>query len=227
MTLIYAHRGASGDFPENTLLAVRQALAQGVDGIELDLHATADGIPVVIHDRAVARTTNGRGYVDEMTLARLRTLDAGHGERIPTLAEVLDLVGGVAHLDLEIKGNGIERAVLDVLGGFPSARWAISSFNWDTLRRVRDSAPAAELWPLSEHWGHDVAAVAAELCSPVVALFADALTPDSAAAIASAGLRAMVWTVNDVAEATRVRALGAFALCTDVPHRVMVALREE
>ena len=88
MTLIYAHRGVSAIHPENTLRAFRHALAIGVDGIELDVHATADGIPVVIHDRDVGRTTDGSGYVDQIPLARLATFDAGDGERVPTLAEV-------------------------------------------------------------------------------------------------------------------------------------------
>src|SRR3712207_4482331 len=113
MTLIYAHRGASAHHPENTLRAFRHALALGVDGIELDVHATAEGIPVVIHDRDVGRTTGGFGYVDQMPLAQLETLDAGNGERVPRLAEVLTLVGDAAHLDIEVKGSDVERAVLD------------------------------------------------------------------------------------------------------------------
>src|SRR5215207_5148781 len=100
--LIYAHRGASVDHPENTLRAFRHALALGVDGIELDVHATADGIPVVIHDRDIRRTTTGVGYVDEIPLAWLQTFDAGAGERVPSLAEVLALVGDAARLDVEI-----------------------------------------------------------------------------------------------------------------------------
>src|SRR5918997_6417535 len=120
MPLIYAHRGASAIHPENTLRAFQHALALGVDGIELDVHATADGIPVVIHDRDVGRTTDGTGYVDEIQLARLQTFDAGDGERVPTLAEVLELVGSAAHLDVEIKGSGVERAVLDVLAQYPN-----------------------------------------------------------------------------------------------------------
>src|SRR5215203_4636045 len=105
---IYAHRGASAHHPENTLIAFRHALAIGVDGIELDVHATADSIPVVIHDRDVGRTTDGTGHVDEIPLATLQTFDAGDGERVPTLAAVLELVGGAAHLDVELKGTGIE-----------------------------------------------------------------------------------------------------------------------
>src|SRR5215212_4855372 len=99
MMLIYAHRGASAIHPENTLRAFRHALAIGVDGIELDVHATADGIPVVIHDRDIGRTTDGDGYVDQISLERLETFDAGQGERVPKLAEVLALVGDTAHLD--------------------------------------------------------------------------------------------------------------------------------
>src|SRR5688500_13960935 len=115
MVLIYAHRGGSAIHPENTLRAFRHALASGVDGIELDVHATADGVPVVTHDRDVGRTTDGSGYVDQIPLVRLESFDAGDGERVPTLAEVLGLVGDAAHLDIEIKGIGVERAVLDVL----------------------------------------------------------------------------------------------------------------
>src|SRR5918997_6922480 len=88
--------------------------------------------------------------VDGIPLARLETLDAGNGERVPTLAEVLALVGDAAHLDVEIKGTGIERAVLDVLAQYPAVRWAISSFDWDTLRTVRRLDPMAEVWPLAE-----------------------------------------------------------------------------
>ena len=220
MTLIYAHRGASAMHPENTLRAFRQALASGVDGIELDVHATADGIPVVIHDRNVERTTNGTGYVDEIPLARLETFDAGDGERVPTLTEVLALVGDAAHLDVEIKGTGIERAVLDVLAQYPAVRWAISSFAWDTLCAVRQLDPVAEVWPLAERVDDDLIAVAAELGSPAVSLLTGAYTAETGAKLRAAGLRVIVWTVNDPREARRIDDLGAFALCTDDPQRI-------
>jgi glycerophosphoryl diester phosphodiesterase len=218
--LIYAHRGASVDHPENTLRAFRHALALGVDGIELDAHATADGIPVVIHDRDIRRTTTGVGYVDEIPLARLETFDAGAGERVPTLAEVLALVGDAARLDVEIKGLGSERAVLEVLAKYPAVKWAISSFDWDTLRTVRKLDPVAELWPLAERCGDDLIEIAAELASPAVSLFTGAYTTETAPKLRDAGLRVVVWTVNDPREARRVADLGAFALCTDDPQRI-------
>jgi glycerophosphoryl diester phosphodiesterase len=225
MTLIYAHRGVSVIHPENTLRAFRHALASGVDGIELDVHATADGIPVVIHDQDVGRTSDGTGYVDQIPLAQLETLDAGDGERVPTLAAVLALVGDAAHLDVEIKGTGIERAVLEVLGHYPAVRWAISSFAWDTLRAVRRLNPVAEVWPLAERVDDDLSAIAAELGSPAVSLFTGAYTAETAARLRAAGLRVIVWTVNDPREARRVADLGAFALCTDDPQRISASGR--
>jgi glycerophosphoryl diester phosphodiesterase len=222
MTQIYAHRGSSAIHPENTLRAFRHALAIGVDGIELDVHATADGTPVVIHDRDVGRTTDGAGYVDQIPLAQLETFDAGHGERVPTLAEILGLVGAAAHLDIEIKGTRIEHAVLDVLAEFPAVRWAISSFAWDTLRTVRRLDPVAEVWPLAERVGDDLFTIAAELASPAVSLFTGAYTAENAAKLRDAGLGVIVWTVNDPREARRIADLGAFALCTDDPQRLSV-----
>ena len=222
MTQIYAHRGSSAIHPENTLRAFRHALAIGVDGIELDVHATADGTPVVIHDRDVGRTTDGTGYVDQIPLARLETFDAGHGERVPTLAEILELVGDAAHLDIEIKGTRIEHAVLDVLAEYPAVRWAISSFAWDTLRTVRRLDPVAEVWPLAERVGDDLFTIAAELASPAVSLFTGAYTAENAAKLRDAGLGVIVWTVNDPREARRIADLGAFALCTDDPQRLSV-----
>jgi glycerophosphoryl diester phosphodiesterase len=221
MTLIYAHRGISAMHPENTLRAFRRALAIGVDGIELDVHPTADGIPVVIHDRDVGRTTDGAGYVDQIPLVQLKTFDAGDGERVPTLAEVVALVGDAAHLDIEIKGSDVERAVLDVLAQHPTVRWAISSFSWDTLRTVRRQDPVAELWPLAERAGDDLTAIADELAAPAVSLFTGAYTAQNALTLRSAGLRVMVWTVNDPQEAQRVKDLGAFGLCSDDPQRLM------
>ena len=224
---IYAHRGDSGSSPENTLLAFRRALAAGVDGIELDVHATADHVPVIIHDRTLTRTTNGAGHVADLTYAQIATLDAGAGERIPTLAQALELVGDRVHLDIEVKGNGIEAEVLRVLGRYPSARWAISSFDWQTLRRLRRLDARAELWPLAEGADEALIAIARELGAPAVSLAQAAYTAASAAALREAGLAAVIWTVNDPEEARRLRDLGAVALCTDHPRRIAAALARQ
>ena len=108
-----AHRGASRQYPENTLLAFRKAIEQGVDYLEMDLHLTKDREIVVMHDETLDRTTNGTGYIWDQTLEELRKLDAGQGERIPTLAEVIDLVRPTpVRLCLELKYE-IEREYTD------------------------------------------------------------------------------------------------------------------
>ncbi len=223
--LIYAHRGASGRHPDNPLRAFRAAIDDGADGVELDLHATADGVPVVIHDRDLARTTTGAGPVEALTLAELRSFDAG-GEPVPTFAEVLDLLAGRLRLDIELKQAGIERQVLEVLARYPHATWAISSFAWDILRAVRRMSARAELWPLAEAVDEPLLAAAEALNSPNVALAANAFDAASAIRLREAGLGVVVWTVNDPDEARRMRDLGARALCTDEPAAIRAALAQ-
>jgi glycerophosphoryl diester phosphodiesterase len=100
-----AHRGASASYPENTLLAFRKAMETGVDALELDVHRTQDDQLVVIHDSKLDRTTTGQGRVREHTLSQVRSYDAGQGEKVPTLAEVVQLVAGTpVRLCVEIKG---------------------------------------------------------------------------------------------------------------------------
>jgi len=123
-TLDIAHRGASTAAPPNTLAAFEKAIELGADGIEFDVHLSADGVPVVIHDFTVNGTTNGSGRVASLTLVQLKQLDAGSyfdpafaGERIPTLAEVLEAVGSRLLLNIELKStslrdNGLEQAVI-------------------------------------------------------------------------------------------------------------------
>jgi len=218
--LIYGHRGSSGTAPENTLAAFEQAIAEGADGIEFDVQATADGVPVVLHDRDVSRTTTGRGNVDELTLAELRGFDAGQGQRVPTLEEVMDLTAGRVRLDVELKQGGIERDVLDVLDRYPEAEWAISSFDWTILATVRGLAPAAELWPLTVVLGENAVAFARSIEATAIALRGDAVTREVVARLGDAGLDLVVWTVNGVEDARLAREMGVAVLITDVPGTI-------
>src|SRR5919202_5121590 len=118
---VVGHRGAMGHCPENTLASFERGLELGADWIELDVHLSRDGALVVIHDETLDRTTNGSGLVKDHTLAQLERLDAGGGQRIPTLDEILEWAraNGVV-LDIEIKNaplyyNGIEAAVVRAL----------------------------------------------------------------------------------------------------------------
>lgn len=222
---IYGHRGSSGTDPENTMRAFQAALTAGVDGVELDVHASADGVPVVIHDQDVSRTTDGAGEVTAMTFTELQRLDAGLGEPVPSLEGVLSLLAGPVTIDLEVKQPGIEAAVLDLLGRFPDADWFISSFDWNVLREVRRLSDTATVWPLALAADEALYAVAAELQSPGIALLHDAYTADVAARCREAGLAVAVWTVNDPDEGRRVQDLGAAILMTDYPGMMRTTLK--
>lgn len=214
---IYAHRGFSAAHPENTIEAFRAALDLGVYGVELDVHASADGIPVVIHDAELERTTNGTGLVTSKTVAELAALDAGNGQKVPTFEEVVALANGRFHFDIEIKGQNCEQGVLDVLARYPETRAAISSFDWDVLRTVRRLAPDFDLWVLTPTIDDAAIAAAHELDATTLAVYHLSITQSSIAAAAASGLAVMAWTVNTQSEADRLRALGVVAICTDDP----------
>jgi glycerophosphoryl diester phosphodiesterase len=223
--LIYGHRGASATEPENTLRAFERAIEAGADGLEFDVQVSADGVPVLIHDREVSRTTNGRGNIDELSLAEIKRLDAGGGERVPTFAEALDAIGVRAHLDIEVKQGGIEREILAVLAEHPQTRWTISCFDWDVLRKIRGLDANADLWLLSYNVAAAVLDTAKQIGASGVALDREGFNQESAKQLRDAGLKTVIWTVNDVEEAIRCRKLGASGICTDEPVAMISSLR--
>ena len=154
---IWAHRGASNVAPENTLAAFGAALEAGADGIELDVHLSRDGVPVVLHDDTLERTTNGRGAVLAVPARDLLRLDAGgwfsprfRGEGIPTLAQVLLWAGERLRLNIEIKSAAAGAAVLDLLGDFPGLHPLVSSFDHGLLERLRHRSGDLALGFLTE-----------------------------------------------------------------------------
>ena len=211
MSLVYAHRGASAYAPENTLEAFRLAMEMGADGFELDVHLSADGQLVVIHDETVDRTTNGTGLVREMTLAQLRALDASNGmqeyrgARIPTLEEVYQLVRDTHHIvNVEIKTDeyfypGIEAACLELTRKMGMMdRVIFSSFNHFSLLTLRAMAPEAKLGMLYA----DVLVNAWDYAGTLNVDYLHPMkmnlyTPDFAAGARNAGFGVNLWTVND------------------------------
>lgn len=221
MPKIYAHRGASLELPENTLPAFARAIEAGAYGIELDVHLTRDGIPVVIHDETVDRTTNGTGALADLDSTELTLLDAGNGSRIPTLDQVLDLVHDSVHVDIEVKAAKAADAVLRATARRPALRFAVSSFDHDVLRHVRRRAPGIELWPLTVGATDDALVTAAQLGSPYLAIHAGFVNDDIVAYLRVQGLEAWVWTVNDPERATDLTRLGVAGICTDDPERLL------
>ena len=142
--IIFAHRGASTHAPENTIAAFELALQQGADAIELDVKLSADGIPVVIHDATVDRTTDGSGTVADLSLPAIKELDAGNGQHIPTLAEVFESVGGKLLINVELtnyktKNDQLVDKVVEVINKHNLAESIIfSSFLPKNLKRAEE-----------------------------------------------------------------------------------------
>jgi len=126
--MIMGHRGAAALEPENTLLSIARAIEIGVDAVEIDVRLSKDKELVVIHDSSVDRTTNGTGPVGSYTLEEIKKLDAGKGERIPTLQEAIDLIGNRVRPVIELKEEGIEKRVVELIkkNGFEDNVYVIS-----------------------------------------------------------------------------------------------------
>ena len=134
MTWVIGHRGAAGLSPENSLAAVRRALELGVDGVEVDIQVTKDGVPVVFHDAYLDRLTLVSGYIRDHTFEQVQTILPNHGEPIPVLDEVLDLCRGRARVMVEIKGEWAAGALVGLLPSFPvEERPMVASFNHEAL----------------------------------------------------------------------------------------------
>ncbi len=134
--LCFAHRGASGHEPENTLLAVEKAIVLGADWIEVDVYAV-EGELIVIHDERLERTTNGTGCVMDKTLAYLRSLDAGKGQRIPTLREVFDCVDRRVGINVELKGPDTAGLAVSLIDEYVSHK----GWNYDTVYFILVQSP--------------------------------------------------------------------------------------
>lgn len=133
------HRGAPKAAPENTLLSFKRAIDVGVDWIEFDLHESKDSVLVVIHDDTVDRTTDGKGRVSDMTFEELQRLDAGNGQKIPSLQQVIDLARGKVKLDMEIKVEDIDNDVADAIqkNGIIK-KCMVSSFIYGSIKAVHE-----------------------------------------------------------------------------------------
>jgi glycerophosphoryl diester phosphodiesterase len=198
---LWAHRGASKNAPENTMAAFAAAVELGVDGLELDIHLSRDGIPVVIHDESLERTTNGRGFVSDASLVQLQQLDAGAwfspeftGEPLPTLAEVLSVFSGKLRLNLELKefSTGVE--VLSLLRQHLDAEIIISSFDYDLLKGLRSLDEALPLAVLFDNGSWRQAVRCRKLALPV-----------------------SVWTVDRTQQARSLLRMGVSGLFTNDP----------
>lgn len=140
------HRGAAALEPENTLRSFRRAIEIGVDYVEFDVHRCKSGELVVIHDETVDRTTNGKGAVAELTLQELKKLDAGKGERIPTLQETIDCCNGKAKMQIELKAFGLEEdTVAAIEKNSIAAEVVVISFYHEGIKKIKEVAETRKI----------------------------------------------------------------------------------
>ncbi len=238
-TMVLGHRGASAEAPENTLAAFRLALAQGAEGVELDVRLCATGEVVVVHDEDLGRVGGTPLRVADSPLADLRAVDVGafkgelyRGERIPLLSEVLEALPE-ALVNVELKGRGgrglsLARAAAEVIRrAGADGRVVVSSFDWRLLAAFRLAAPQVAAGLLLEE------SPAWRLYTPLAirALRPAAIHPELALATdervrrwAARGLAVIVWTVDEPSDAVRLARAGAAGLITNAPARVRAAL---
>ncbi len=233
---ITAHRGASHETPENTMIAYVKALEAGAGAAELDVHQTADGELVLMHDDTVDRTTNGTGSVWELTLKELRSLDAGswfddsfRGEPVPTLREIVRFAKGRIVLNIEVKVSreepGIAEKVIGIVRDERIERDCfITSFDRHTVEEIKRLAPYLRVgFIFGRDYPEDVFDGVWEILSCNVGIVDSVFV----ARAHQAGKEVHVWTVNDEVTMRRLLALGVDSIITNRPALLAQVLEEE
>lgn len=240
MSKIFGHRGFSGKYPENTMLAFKKAIEAGADGIELDVHFTKDKVLVICHDELIDRTSNGTGYIKDYTYDELCQFDfcgrfegQFEAQRIPTLREYLELVAPVDGFltNIELKTGvfeypGIEKAVIDMLEEFGiKDRIILSSFNHYTILRCREIAPEIKTGFLTETWIVDAWDYTKKYSVECIHPEFYFLTPENVKKCKKAGVEINTWTVNKEEDIRRLADLGVDALIGNYPDLMVSVLR--
>lgn len=215
--LTIGHRGMMGVEPENTLRSFVRAEHEGLDAIELDLHLSKDGALVVMHDADVDRTTDGAGPIAERTLAELRELDAGQGERIPVFEEVLEAVKGP--LQAEIKDVAAAQALAEVMRSRDLVgRVDVISFHDEALAAIRTLLPGVRTALVGSRYGADVVDRALAVGATMLSLNIRRLTLELVERAHAAQLKVVAWTVNTHDQLRLARGLGLDGVVTDQPE---------
>lgn len=237
--LVCAHRGRSGVFPENTMVAYEAGIEVGADFMELDVRRTADGEIVCIHDATVDRTTDGEGEVAEMTLDELRALDAGSwlddefaGERIPLLRDVLERIAPRLVVDIEIKQREIAGQVVEIIQQTDAVRRVtIVSFDLDDLRTAKAAEPALGCGLITsgpdEDAGqteHDLIASALECGANFLSCSHRSMTETLVRGCHLMGLALMAWTMDEPEDLRRMIEMKVDGLVSNYPERALEML---
>jgi glycerophosphoryl diester phosphodiesterase len=215
------HRGAAGHAPENTLAAIRKGIELGADFVEIDVRSTADGVLVALHDSTVNRTTNGKGHIERLSLRAIKALDAGNGEYIPTLEEVLNVVAGKTGLMLELKIKGAaQKAVETVRNARFKEPVIYASFLHQELGIIRSVDPEAAVMALFGRLPRTPVVRAMKYRPSHVGLRHDTVTRRLVEAFHDEDLLVFVYTADTTREIQRAISAGVDGIISNVPERV-------
>ena len=219
--IIIGHRGASGTYPENTLAAFQHAATLGCPWVELDVYQL-EGELLVIHDERLDRTTNGTGSLETAGLAAVRRLDAGNGEQVPLLSEVLTALNGQVAINVELKGSGTAEPTSQLLrkacetGIWRTDQFLLSAFDHEELQRADPIFARGVLWGRP---APDMVARSLAMGGQWMNIALKMATEDRITAAQQAGLKVAVYTVNEPADLAAMRALKVDAVFCDFPSR--------
>lgn len=224
--LIFAHRGISAIEPENTLLAIQSAIDLKVDGIEIDIFEI-DNKLIVLHDRWLGRTTSGSGLITHYSFQQLRELDAGKGQRIPTLDEVLAILPSSCLLNIEIKGvdnlelllTYIDQAIL--LHGICSTQILLSSFNHHYLYALSKQRPEFSIGALTASLPLDYANFASKLNAYSAHICISAVNEDFVKDAHKRGLKVFVYTVDEFDDIAMLNKIGVDGIFSNNPKKAL------
>lgn len=231
--LVTSHAACRGHAPENTLAGIEAALRLGADAIEIDVHCTSDGVPILIHDETVDRTTDGTGNIHEMPFDVVRTLDAGarqfapkfQGAKIPTLAEVIDLTKGKTLLQIEIKQAGIEEQIAEVVRAADAiGDCETHCFSARVVRAMRGVEPRLAAALLTDgkrivDW-QDFFGFALSLGAQGVSVYYSLATPEIVRQGQRRSLTFMTWTVDGEPDIELMCDAGVDSICSNFPDLV-------
>lgn len=226
-TMILGHRGAPREAPENTMRALRLAVEQGADGVELDVQPSADGVGVVIHDPTLERTTDAAGEVAALPWPRIAAARSG-GEPVPRIEEAVQWAAAAgAFLNVEVKSRGGEAPSVEaVRTAGMMGRTVFSSFYPDVVAELGRIAPEAERYFLTETWDDRIRAGVRALGVDGVCPHHSIATPELLEELAAAGLGVVVWTVDDPARIAELVRAGVRAVITNLPAAGVAARAE-
>ncbi|PIF32505.1 glycerophosphoryl diester phosphodiesterase [Flavobacterium sp. 9] len=220
------HRGAAGYEPENTLKSFQKALDLNADGIELDVHLSADGHIVVIHDETIDRTTNGKGFVNTLSLSELKSVLIDGKLEIPTLIEVFDLIDKKCLINVELKGVGtaskvvalIEEYILDKNWNYEN--FIISSFEWNYLEEVHKLNPKIAIGVLTEEDLDKALAFAETIKAHAINPDYQLLTLENTKKIQEQGFQVLPWTVNTTEDIQKIKSYNVDGIISDFPDKL-------